>query len=320
MDPRVSVAASLVSLALVVNGDAPAFAQSGHGAAPASSSAPAPDQARAIFDDGVHFMEDGRFAEAVDRFERARALRETPAVIFNLAIAQRGLGRYVDAAAGLERYLTVAGDRLEAARRTEIQTLLGDLRTSIVHARVRVAIEGASVTVDGRAVTAAQLAQPIDLDPGSHSFRATREGYRADESIQVLRAGEPVEVVLTPEHIAQVGSLRVESTVAAARVYVDHRLVGTGVYESTVPAGQYAIEVRAPGYVTYSRTVIIRGSASETVHVTLDSEFTVVNRWWFWTAVGVVAAGAGVGLYFALRPEDPFSGTLQNVVQAIQPR
>ncbi len=318
MDLRALATASLVSLALVTTWALPAFAQAGR--AGSQTASPAPDEARTVFDEGVHFMEDGRFAEAVDRFERARSLRETPAVIFNLAIAQRGLGRYVDAAAGLQRYLTVAGDRLDAQRRTEIQTLLADLRGAIVHARVRVAVEGANVTIDGRTVTAEQLAQPLDLDPGSHTFRATLDGYRAAERIQVARPGETVEVALAPEHIAQVGSLRVESTVASARVYVDHRLVGTGVYESTLPAGQYAIEVRAPGFVSYNRTVILRGSGSETVHVTLDRESTILTRWWFWTAVGVVAVGAGVGIYFAVRPPDPYGGTLENVVQAIQPR
>jgi tetratricopeptide (TPR) repeat protein len=36
------------------------------------------------------------------------------------------------------------------------------------------------------------------------------------------------------------------------------------------------------------------------------------KRWWFWTAVGVVAAGATVGTVLALQPEDqqPVEGTL----------
>ena len=41
---------------------------------------------------------------------------------------------------------------------------------------------------------------------------------------------------------------------------------------------------------------------------------SVIDEWWFWTIIGVVVVGAGVGLYFgisaALAPSGPAPGTL----------
>ena len=43
---------------------------------------------------------------------------------------------------------------------------------------------------------------------------------------------------------------------------------------------------------------------------------SVLTRWWFWTAVGVVAVGSGVGLYVATRPDGAPSTDLGNIVFA----
>jgi tetratricopeptide (TPR) repeat protein len=45
-----------------------------------------------------------------------------------------------------------------------------------------------------------------------------------------------------------------------------------------------------------------------------DDESSIVTRWWFWTAVGVVAVGGGVGIYVATRSESAPSTDLGNIV------
>ena len=40
----------------------------------------------------------------------------------------------------------------------------------------------------------------------------------------------------------------------------------------------------------------------------------IYSRWWFWTTLGVVGAGAGVGIYAATRPDGPPATDLGNIV------
>lgn len=48
--------------------------------------------------------------------------------------------------------------------------------------------------------------------------------------------------------------------------------------------------------------------------VARDDDGSILTRWWFWTAVGVVAVGGGVGIYVATRPDDPPATDLGNIV------
>lgn len=66
--------------------------------------------------------------------------------------------------------------------------------------------------------------------------------------------------------------------------------------------GAYEVRVCHPGYVDAEMNAQV-ASATDTQ---LDLQLEAVSIWrspWIWIAAGVIAAGAGVGLYFALRPE-----------------
>ena len=47
---------------------------------------------------------------------------------------------------------------------------------------------------------------------------------------------------------------------------------------------------------------------------TQEESKPLYTKWWFWTGVGVVAAGAGVGVYAATRPDGPPMTDLGNIV------
>src|SRR5260221_4993526 len=98
-----------------------------------SSSPPDPQsnadaEARRLFDDALAALNDNRTAVAVQLLERARALRPEPPVLYNLALAQRGLGNYVESAEAFEAYLVAAP---ASSRRLEVQGYLGAIRDSI---------------------------------------------------------------------------------------------------------------------------------------------------------------------------------------------
>ncbi len=276
-------------------------------------------EARRLFDEGAALLQDGRHLDALARLERARALQEVPAIVFNIAVAQRGLGRYVEAAINLERYVALAVARgLDPAVRAERERLLAETRAAIAHVTVRVEGTGATVTMNGDALRAEQLGRELDLNPGRYRFAVGGAGVAPAEVQRDLASGERTEVALTVRRVEQTGALRIEASVPDAVLYLDRRVVGRGVFESSVAVGPHRVEVRANGFSPHLADVMIAAGRAERLQVLLERSQALWTRWWFWTGVGVVAAGVTAGLIIGLSgTEPPVNGTLGYTVQAV---
>jgi len=101
-----------------------AAAVAGPGASPASAQRDRRDsEARNLFEAGRLAMEDGRFEDALDYFQRAYELSGRPALLYNVATVAERLGRDEVALDALERYLAErpeADDRRAIERRIEL--------------------------------------------------------------------------------------------------------------------------------------------------------------------------------------------------------
>lgn len=129
--------------------------------------------ARAMFGEGVAAADAEDWGVAVERFERARALRASPTIALNLAIALGHVGRVVEAVE-LLRAASRDPAASEAVRASAAQTL-PELEPRV--AWVRLTVRGASdatLQVDGRALPAELLGEAVPLDPGAHRFAAMR--------------------------------------------------------------------------------------------------------------------------------------------------
>lgn len=277
----------------------------------------ADDEARRLFDEGVALIEDGRPADAIVRLAEARRLHEVPAVVYNLAIAQRALGQYVEGVASLDRYLRLAGARIEAPRRAEIEALLTELRSGIAQVTVHVATPGAVADIDGVPVVPERLDRPVELDPGRHVFRAGGPGLRADSVIRDVPRGGRERVALAPESMFRLGTLHIAPLVTGAAIYIDGRRAGTDAVEESAAPGTHTVEVQADGYVSYTGTVLLAGGHTEHLRPALNRRGSLLTRWWFWTGIGVATAVLVTALVVGLSStEAPTGGSLGLVVQA----
>lgn len=271
---------------------------------------------RARFDEGVALLEQGRFADALERFRAVYGVRPTPAVLYNLALAERGVGRYVAAAGHLDAWLAAAEGRAEPSRVAEVRAAREECRAAISHLVIRASTPDLSLRVDD---AAAQPGVAIALDPGEHVVRAAGDAIEPYEARVTLRAGASRELAVAPTPRDLRTPLRVESNVSAASVVVDGQLVGRGVYVADVLPGRHTVTVRAEGHAAWEGEVQVVAGRPERLHVVLDRRHPVYEQWWFWTGVGVVLAGAGVAIGYALRPtEAPLTGTLQVNVYALR--
>jgi hypothetical protein len=154
--------------------------------------------ARALFDEGVSFVERADWPQAEDRFRRALALRDSPVIAYNLASTLSEQGKLVEASELLRKLGRDPG--LDS----DLRKSSGDLQAQVTPriARVRVRVENAApgdvVELDGAALMDAQLNVEIPIDPGSHELQLQREGTTAASRPFELADGTSVEVVLTP--------------------------------------------------------------------------------------------------------------------------
>jgi hypothetical protein len=80
--------------------------------------------------------------------------------------------------------------------------------------------------------------------------------------------------------------------------------------EASLEAGTHVLELRRDGYKPARTSAVVFAGQRKEVAVPLESEPGIFSRWWFWTGVGLLAAG-GVALGIALTTEkDPASGTV----------
>lgn len=154
--------------------------------AAAQSAAPEPrqlsdaerEEARALFVAGSAAVDAGRWADAIDRFERAYALTDAPSALYNLAMALRALGRHREARDDFTRLLEhheldpelraqITQLRREASARVAVIEL-GGLEPELEHV----------VRFDGRVIPSVTRPVEIETDAGAHTLLAEREGAR----------------------------------------------------------------------------------------------------------------------------------------------
>lgn len=169
-----------VVVALALGGAAaPAAAEPPRDAA-ARAEASAADVARArqLFAQAQSAADAGRWSEAIVGFEKVRAIKETPGVVFHLAAALEGDGRLARALDQFEqaRDLARAGgvpDVLELAD-GRIASLAERVPRLVI--RVPRPAESVDVRLDGTMLAAAQWGETLRVDPGAHRVEATVAG------------------------------------------------------------------------------------------------------------------------------------------------
>jgi hypothetical protein len=112
---------------------------------------------------------------------------------------------------------------------------------------------GATVYLDGQQVGTTPL-ERFGLEPGSHSVRMAKEGYRPWEREVSIKTGETEE--LLARLTALKGSLLARSDPKGANVYVNGKSVGrTPVEQSGLEPGSHTVRFVKEGFETWERHV-----------------------------------------------------------------
>jgi hypothetical protein len=275
------------------------------------------EQAREHFQRGVEFIGQSRWLEALAELRLARELRVTPAVAFNLGLAQRAVGRNREAIESFREYIRLAGAGGNADLVARADGYIRELAAGIGRLELRIEPPTASVAVDGASITPGTIS--VEVDPGRHVVSVNAEGFANESRVIEVRGGGVAVVVLRMVPTLMAARLRVESNLADALVRIDGSDMGFGTVEEMLRPGRHTIEVRATGRATFRRDFFAVAGARATVRAALQLQGrTVFASPWFWLGVTVVAAGLTVGGIFLFSyVEAPYRGVWGVVPDAL---
>jgi hypothetical protein len=164
---------------------------------------PVTTQARARFKEGVDFYDKGQYENARLAFLQAYALKKHPAVLLNLAQSSAKAGHPLEAAKYFQQFLKES-TAASPAQRTDAENGLAEVRQKLGRIEI-VAPAGTEITLDEKErLGTAPFADPVDVEPGSHSLRSSTETVRvtanAGQKVQARFGGgaQPVAPVPVP--------------------------------------------------------------------------------------------------------------------------
>lgn len=160
--------------------------------------------ARTLAQEGYVALRDKDYSTAADRFTRALAIVKAPTLLRDLARAQVGLGRLVDAH---ETYSQIIREGVAADAPAPWVKALADAKAEIGPITPRlpwitITVSGPAhpkVTIDGAPIPEASLGVKRPADPGRHEIRALAPGYYTAKKTISLNEGESVNVAFELE-------------------------------------------------------------------------------------------------------------------------
>lgn len=160
--------------------------------------------ARTLAQEGYEALRDKEYAKAADRFTRANGLIHAPTLLRDLARAQVGLGRLVDAH---ETYSLIIREGVSDEAPAPWIRALADAKAELAAITPRlpwitITVSGPAhprVTIDGAPIPESALGVKRPADPGRHEIRALAGGYYTAKKSILLKEGETVNIAFELE-------------------------------------------------------------------------------------------------------------------------
>jgi tetratricopeptide (TPR) repeat protein len=229
---------------------------------PSPLRAEGPDEAKRHFTNGVHMFEDRNFAGALVEFEASYQKNPTAVALQNIAVCQKGLFRYGDAIATLERLLRDFGPQLSPDDKKAAEDAIRDMNALLGTIVVKVTPEDAKVSVNDQILSAEAKKNPIRLAAGEYRVIAEAPSHaRQEKMVTVVSGQKDVAVVITLSPLA--GMLVVRAHDSQAAIAIDGVHVGYEEWKGPVAAGRHEIYVYTQAQRHKSDVVAYAGQTTE---------------------------------------------------------
>jgi hypothetical protein len=258
-------------------------------------------EAKTLYLAGVSQYRKKEYAAALAQFRAAHNAEADPRLLWNMAVCEKNLSRFVQARALAEEYLSEAKASLTDSERDEASRFATSLRSYIARVSVRTTPPAAMVFVDD--VERGTSPITLELDMGEHTFRLQRSGFK--ELTRVERFEGASEITLDWPLEAHDARLNVVSSQRHA-VALNGRGVGLTPWSGALAPGAYEVELSSDGFKRRKTSLTLGPSETRTVELELERDTPRASSRWPWV-IGisiVVVAAAAVGGYFLLSPSE----------------
>ena len=254
---------------LVVPALAAALAACLLAAAPARAEDGDKARAKRLFQEGMAEVEAENYPAALAAFEESYSLYPKPALLFNIAMCEKALYRYVDSMATFRRYLEEAGETIKPAMRDAVDRSLAEMEKLVGKLRLVDAPEGAEVLVDGKGAGRAPLEEDLVLDPGQHTVQVVAEGFKPLRIDVTIASGAvvPLRAALKPVE----AWLEVTCEVEGAVVRLDDEVAGGCPWAGEVTSGTHQLVVEDGAGARFEQTVDVAAGGTASVAVSFDA-------------------------------------------------
>lgn len=230
-----------------------------------------PESADALIERALVLRDSGDDAAALALIVQAHALSPTPRSAAQLGLVEQALGSFVLAEQHLLQALGAASDPWIRRRRAPLEASLASVRQRLGSIDLVTSVPGARVSLGDEVLGTTPFAAPVRAAIGTVPVEVSLAGYRTQIVSIVVVAGELSRQTVT---------LQADAPTPAP----------------VVPAAQLTVTPEAP-------TARVLESPTRAAPAEHAEGGSVLGEWWFWTLVGVVAAGASVGVAVALSSE-----------------
>lgn len=154
-------------------------------------------QAASFYQQGNVEFEKKNWPAAESAYLKAWAITRTFDVAANLGEVEFHLGKMRETAEYLSYSLRTAPPSSKPAQRERTTHFLEQVKEKLGILRLRVNVEGASVSINGSPIAAEEVAHEIFVDPGTCTVVATRDGYIEARATIEAKAGSSSDVALS---------------------------------------------------------------------------------------------------------------------------
>jgi tetratricopeptide (TPR) repeat protein len=143
----------------------------------------------ALYVEGVKLLAKGELEGAVERFERALAIKRTAPLLFNFGQAKLKLGRLVEAKRAFTEAVAVAEKDGPKAIVDLASSSLAELQDRVPSISVErpKGVSGVAVRLDGKKL---DTTDAVDVEPGRHEVVVEKDGYAPYRVTLDLREGD----------------------------------------------------------------------------------------------------------------------------------
>jgi hypothetical protein len=165
------------------------------------------ERAERAWSQGIRLGQDGKWAEALERFRASSKEFPTRVALLNQAVSLQHLCRVAEALQTLDQlerdYGAALLEEAQKEEREHVTRMRAELsRSSSVTFEGDLA--GAQLSLDGRAQRLPSPAESVCVQPGAHTLRVTKHGYGVFERRVDLSGGQSVTIPVKLEAVARV--------------------------------------------------------------------------------------------------------------------